>query len=209
MGLLEIAVRDAQAEGHATRGVKADFTDASQLVRVREDASRDPDTTRLVLLLGNTLGGFDPARMARMLAGLMRDGDHAIVDGELFVGAETLAGYDNAINRRFAFAPLAAAGLSEDDGELVFTVERDAERAGVYRVTKHFTATHGGTMRVAGEALALRAGERFSMSPSHKYDAAGFFGVLRDAALEPMTTYRSDDERFLMTVVRRRAHEAA
>jgi hypothetical protein len=33
--------------------------------------------------------------------------------------------------------------------------------------------------------------------------------VLRDAALEPLTTYRSPDERFLMSVVRRRACEAA
>jgi len=204
MGLLEIAVRDAQDDGFLTRGIKADFTDRAQLRRVDEVTGSHPERRRLFLLLGNTLGGFDPAAMARRLAALMRPGDIGLVDGELFAGAETLAGYDNPINRRFAFAPLEAAGLSEQDAELVFDITSDAEQAGLYRVTKHVTVTRDATLRVAGEALELRAGDGIAMSSSHKYDEAGYFHVLGGAGLDCRATFRSEDGRFLMTVVQRR-----
>lgn len=203
MGLLEIAVRDARADGFSTRGLKADFTDSAQVEHVRDGSAHDACTARLFMLLGNTLGGFDPIEMARRLAALMRPADVALVDGELFAGAHTLAGYDNPVNRRFAFAPLAAAGLSEDDGELVFSIAPDGERTGLYRVTKHFTTSRRATLRVAGESLALDAGERLTMSPSHKYDEAGYFSVLETARLCPRTTFRSDDGRLLMTLVSR------
>ena len=203
MGLLEIAVRDAQSDGLFTRGIKADFTDEAQLRRLDDVTGTRTERRRLFLLLGNTLGGFDPVAMARRLATLMRPGDLGLVDGELFAGAETLAGYDNPINRHFAFAPLAAAGLSEQDADLVFGITRDAEQTGLHRVTKHVTVTRDATLRVAGEALGLRAGDEIAMSSSHKYDEAGYARVLGGAGLDCHATFRSEDGRFLMTIVQR------
>ncbi|HET7563937.1 MAG TPA: L-histidine N(alpha)-methyltransferase [Gemmatimonadaceae bacterium] len=203
IGLLEIAVRDAAAAGFATRGIKADLASIEQLEPLRAEHASSDHATRLFLLLGNTLGGFDPMEMARRLAALMRAEDLALVDGELFAGDETLAGYDNPINRRFAFAPLAAAGLCEADGELVFATAADDQRDGVYRVVKHFTASRPAVLRLAGEAVMLEAGERLDMSPSHKYDEAGYLSVLEAARLDPHVTFRSGDGRLLMTLVRR------
>lgn len=202
MGLLEIAVRDAVESGFATHGTKADFTNPAHLEQLDAGSAHVSPGTRLFMLLGNTLGGFDPFEMAQRLATLMGPTDLALVDGELFAGADTLAGYDNAINRRFAFGPLAGAGLTEGDGELVFDIGRVAEREGLYRVTKHFAASRRAVMRVAGEALELDAGERLAMSPSHKYDEAGYFSVLDAARLDPDVTFRSGDGRMLMTLVR-------
>jgi uncharacterized SAM-dependent methyltransferase len=200
MGLLEIAVRDAITGGHATRGLKADLAEAAQLAELLTQ-TEGVDTTRLFMLLGNTLGGFDPARLARQLAAMMRAGDLALVDGELFAGQETLAGYDNPINRRFAFGPLAAAGLTSEDGTLTFEIERDGRRAGLYRVAKHFTASRDAALRAAGETLVLHTGDRLQMSPSHKYDEEAYFGILEEAALAPQAVFRSDDGLFLMAVV--------
>jgi uncharacterized SAM-dependent methyltransferase len=202
IGLLEIAVRDALAEGHETVGVKADFTDEAQLASIGA-LSEARDGTRLILMLGNTLGAFDPPILARRIASLLRAGDVAVVDGELFAGEDTLAGYDNPVNRRFAFAPLEAAGLSPDDGDLLFTVARDERRAGLFRVEKEFVARRDVRLSVAGESMLLRAGERMSMSPSHKYDEAGFLSVLESAHLSPVAIRRSDDGRFVMAIVER------
>ncbi len=208
IGLLELAVRDALAAGYATIGIKADFTEPSQVASLLRPGRR-PRATRLFLMLGNTLGAFDPARLAAQLRALMGPSDLAVVDGELYAGPETLAGYDNPVNRRFAFAPLEAAGLVPDDGELAFEIEPDERRAGVVRVIKHFTALRPATLNVAGERLRLEQGERLAMSPSHKYHEPGFHALLDEAGLVPLVTFRSADERFVMSVVRSRDGSAA
>ena len=201
LGLLEIAVGDARREGIEARGLKADFTERTQLGELMSDGAGGSGSSRLILLLGNTLGGFDPARMARDLAALMREGDLAVVDGELFAGASTLAGYDNPINRRFAFSPLAGAGLVPDDGQLEFRIGQDRSRSGLHRVDKSFTASRPAVLHVAGETVALSPGERIEMSSSHKYDEPTFFALLAEAGLRPRASYRSADGRLLMTVV--------
>lgn len=198
--LLEIAVHDALGAGFEARGLKADLMDAAHVAPLRSALG---EHHRIFLLLGNTLGGFDPFATARRVAGLMVDGDIAVIDGELFAGESTLAGYDNPVNRRFAFAPLAAAGVSPDDGTLAFEIERDATRDGLYRVAKHFTAARAVRMLVAGETVALAPGERLAMSASHKYDEDTFHAILREAALVTVATYRSSDGNFLMAVVGR------
>jgi len=217
LGLLEIAVGDARREGIDARGLKADFTERSQLRELLSDGagqwrglggSRGSGGSRLILLLGNTLGGFDPARMARDLAALMREGDLAVVDGELFAGASTLAGYDNPINRQFAFSPLAGAGLVPDDGQLEFRIGQDRSRSGLHRVDKSFTASRPAVLHVAGETVALSPGERIEMSSSHKYDEPTFLALLAEAGLTPRASYRSADGRLLMAVVERETTSA-
>src|SRR5439155_24607772 len=46
---------------------------------------------------------------------LLRPGDLLLVDGELYAGDATMAGYDNPLNRRFAWAPLHAVGVQAKD----------------------------------------------------------------------------------------------
>ena len=55
----------------------------------------------------NTLGAFDPLQFPRRLRKHLNSKDWFIFDGEIF-SEQTLAGYDNPTNRRFAFGPLAA-----------------------------------------------------------------------------------------------------
>ncbi len=195
--LLELAGQGALAAGFPAVGLKADVTRAEHLAALAADPEAPP---RLVLMVGNTLGGFDPLAAAAGLRGLLRAQDLLLVDGELYSGEATIAGYDNPLNRRFAWAPLHAVGIGDADGELRFEVREDARLAGLHPLAKYFEARRDVMARLGGEILALRAGERVEMNHSYKYAAATFFQVLAGAGLVPRWQGTSEDGRFLMVL---------
>jgi L-histidine N-alpha-methyltransferase len=194
--LLEMACRGALDVGVPTHGIKADFTVPSQLTAL---AAEPEAPRRLVCVLGNTLGAFDPIAEARILRGLLRPDDLLLVDGELFA-SETLAGYDNPLNRRFAWAPLHAVGIGESDGELVFESRNDPRLPGLHFVPKYFRAGRDVAALAGGAALELAAGDRIDMNHSYKYAPETFLGILRDAGLAVRWQGTSDDGHFLMAL---------
>lgn len=195
--LLEMACREGASAGVPSQGIKADFTRAEHLAAL---AAGPGAPRRLVLMLGNTLGSVDPVEFAATLARWLREGDHLLVDGELYSGEDTLAGYDNPINRRFAWAPLEAVGISEGDGRLVFVPSGDERRDGLHAIAKHFEASRGAEAAMGGEIVRLKPGERVAMSHSYKYSRSSFTALLQDAGLRPIWDGTSDDGRFLMTL---------
>ncbi|HET6204143.1 MAG TPA: L-histidine N(alpha)-methyltransferase [Planctomycetota bacterium] len=191
-GLLETAC--AATERFSGSGLKADLTDPAHLAEVRARAGEAP---RLFLLVGNTLGGLDPPRAIEAFGLLLRPQDRLLVDGEI-PGPDTMAGYDNPTNRRFAFAPLRSLGLSEEDGAIVFEREADPRLPGLERIAKHFRPARELRLRPGGESLRLGPGERLEMSPSYKYARPAFLGLLRDAGrLEPLLVRDAEDGRFV------------
>src|SRR5881392_3034976 len=78
--LLELACQGAIGAGLPALGIKADFTRPDHLAALAADSGTPP---RLVLLLGNTLGAFDPLAAARQLRALLRPHDLLLVDGEI------------------------------------------------------------------------------------------------------------------------------
>ena len=198
--LLEMACGRALEAGIWSQAIKADITLPDHLAALAPDEDAPP---RLVLLLGNTLGAFDPEAGARTLRALLRPEDLLIVDGEIYAGDQTVAGYDNPLNRRFAWAPLESVGIGEMDGEIVFEDETDG-RPGLHPLRKHFRAGREVTARVGGEMLAIRAGERVEMNHSYKYAAEAFLRILDEAGLDVRWRGTSEDERFLMVLARPR-----
>lgn len=194
--LLEMACRGALDAGITTHGIKADFTISSHLTAL---AAEPEAPRRLVCLLGNTLGAFDPIAEARALRGLLRPDDLLLVDGELFA-TETLAGYDNPLNRRFAWAPLHAVGIGESDGDLVFESKNDPRLVGLHLVPKYFRAGRDVSALVGGAVLELSAGDQIDMNHSYKYAPETFLGILRDAGLSVRWQGTSEDGRFLMAL---------
>jgi uncharacterized SAM-dependent methyltransferase len=194
--LVEMACGRALEAGIWSQAIKADITLTDHLAALAPDEDTPP---RLVLLLGNTLGAFDPAAGARTLRALLRPEDLLIVDGEIYAGPQTVAGYDNPLNRRFAWAPLESVGIGEMDGEIVFEDETDG-RPGLHPLRKHFRAEREVTARVGGESLAIRAGERVEMNHSYKYTADAFVRILDEAGLEVRWRGTSEDERFQMVL---------
>jgi uncharacterized SAM-dependent methyltransferase len=86
--LLEMACHAALDSGFSCRGTKADLTNAEHLAAL---SNSDPGTPRLVMLLGNTLGAFDPLEYCLRLAQFLRPQDYLLVDGEIFNATITLA----------------------------------------------------------------------------------------------------------------------
>lgn len=198
--LLEMACAAWAGAGVESHGVKADIADAVHLDRVIAAAE---GTSRLLMLLGNTLGAFDAPPYARMLAERLRPGDLLIVDGEIFSDTGTVAGYDNPLNRSFAFGPLRAIGLREpDDGVLRFEVEENVGGTGLYRLRKHFLPARDITLQVAGETVRWHAGRRVEMNWSGKYAAGAFEQLLEGAGLVSAARFVSQDERFVMIAAR-------
>lgn len=194
--LLEMASGRALEAGIWSEAIKADITRPEHLAALAPDADAAP---RLVMLLGNTLGAFDPAAEARTLRGLLRPEDLLVVDGEIYAGHLTVAGYDNPLNRRFAWAPLESVGIGEADGAIVFEDEEDG-RTGLHPLRKHFRAGREVTARMGGETLTIQPGERIEMNHSYKYDAEAFLRLLDEAGLDVRWRGTSEDQRFLMVL---------
>jgi uncharacterized SAM-dependent methyltransferase len=198
--LLEMACGAATATGVPCHGVKADVADTSHLAAIGEAS---PAAPRLVMMLGNTLGAFDPPAYARQLARLLRADDSLLLDGEIFSDTGTLSGYDNPLNRQFAFGPLRGVGLVEpDEGVLQFETIPDDRHAGLFRLHKHFLPARDLTLNVAGETVRWREGERVEMNWSCKYARETFLALLADAGFLPSAHYLSADARFIMALAK-------
>jgi len=194
-GLLELALACAAPSARAVHGFKLDIGSDQHLAALAA-AVRDSGSSAVYAVLGNTLGAFDPDCFPARLRRLMRPEDRALFDGEIFAGAETLRGYDHPTNRRFAFAPLAALGLTESDGELRFELRPGA--AGLHEVVKYFVPARNLELRLAGHGLHLRKGEPLRMSSSLKYDEPAFFERIERGSFSVEFSEKSDDGRFLL-----------
>ncbi len=101
--LLEMACGAAEDDDCEALGVKADISSPMHVV-LAADVSESP---RLFLMVGNTLGGFDPLDQIRHIAGSIQKGDILIVDAHLHAGSPIEPTEEQ---RRFVFAPLASVG---------------------------------------------------------------------------------------------------
>jgi uncharacterized SAM-dependent methyltransferase len=198
--LLELALRRAAEAGFAARGLKADLGERETPDRLAASA----DGPRLYLVLGNTLGVIDPLQFIELLRALLRPDDLVLLDGEIFQGLDTMAGYDNPVNRRFAFAPLETLGLVEGrDGVLAFECQADSRLKGLHQISKHFRAARGLEIPLAGRRVKIEPREKIAMSSSFKYSRETFREILCEAGgFLPLAEYLSDDKRFLMVLAR-------
>ncbi|MES4784919.1 MAG: hypothetical protein C4294_02900 [Nitrospiraceae bacterium] len=198
--LLEMACASAEECGVNHRGLKADITNPDHLAQL---TPKPGDPPRLLLMIGNTLGAFDPPEMLRRLRGLVREGDLLLVDGELGNDAGTRAGYEHSANRAFAFAPLQSIGIQEQNGTLAFESIEDV-RPGLHRIEKYFRVEADMTLRIGGEPISFQAGECIRMNHSGKFERQAFLTMLTDSRFEPIVELLSEDNRLLMVLAKPR-----
>lgn len=196
--LLEMACAQALNRSLVCRGLKADLTDPAHLAGLAPEKDTPP---RLWLLLGNTLGGFNPPGLLRQLRPLFRQGDLFLVDGELQHDAGTMSGYANELNRAFAMGPLRSIGVKDEEGELIFEPRPDLA-PGLHRLGKYFRLKVDLTVTVGGEPVSFMAGERIEMNHSGKYAKSAFLSLLDASGFEAAGEWLSDDGRFLMVLAR-------
>src|SRR5579864_756883 len=196
--LLELACSAAEDAEIETMGIKADISSPMHLV-LASDAAESPKT---FLMAGNTLGGFDPLDQVRHLAECMHTGDRLIIDGETSHEA-ILARAEEPSVRRFAMAPLATAGIAEEDGELRFEHKRDERHAGLHLITRFFRADRDLTLALPGEP-ALPRGERILLNFRYAYSADAFHWLLtKHAGLKILHEARGADGKSIIAVCSR------
>ena len=196
--LLEMACEQALEHGVSAHGLKADITDPAHLSALEPGPHESP---RLVMMVGNTLGAFDPFLMLRRLRPLVRKDDVLVIDSELGHDDATRAGYEHPSNRAFAFAPLCSIGLTETDGTLMFHLSNDVI-PGMHRLEKSFRLHDDRTLHVGGEQLQFKAGDCIHMNHSGKFERSTFLSLLTQAGFEVIDEYLSEDCRFLMVAAR-------
>src|SRR6185437_2054728 len=139
--LLEMACAGAEDDDCEALGIKADISSPMHLL-LAADVSEAP---RLFLMVGNTLGGFDPLDQIKHIGACIHKGDILILDANIHAGAIE----PSEEQKRFVFAPLAAAGVAPDDGELQFATRPDDRLDGLHIITRRFHAARDLVLRVA------------------------------------------------------------
>lgn len=196
--LLELACSAAEDAEIETMGIKADISSPMHLV-LASDAAESP---KIFLMAGNTLGGFDPLDQVRHLADCMHAGDRLIIDGEISHEAVLARSEDPAV-RRFAMAPLATAGVAEEDGELRFEHKRDERHAGLHLITRFFRADRDLTLALPGEHTLPR-GERVLLNFRYTYTPESFHWLLsKHAGLKILDELQSADGKSMIAVCSR------
>jgi len=193
--LLEMACREAISSGIQYQAYKAEATNRSHLESIV--SGRKP---HLFMILGNTLGALLPVEMCRLLRAISKPGDFLLADGEIYA-EDTIVGYDNPLNRRFAFAPLASVGIAQQDGSLVFKTKPAEDQLGVYYLTKHFQASRDLSLNIAGSTINIARSEKMEMSVSGKFSREAFSRMIgEEAGFSPIREFVSRDQRFLMVL---------
>lgn len=190
--LLEAACAGAEDEDFETLGIKADLSSPPHLI-FAADAAEGP---KLYMMSGCTLGGFDPLSEIRCLAQCMVAGDRLLIDAE-FRRDDSVARRDHPVVRKCIFAPLAGAGMAEEDGEIRFEEKRDERHSGLYMITRHFRAGRDVRAAVAGEEAVIQKGERISLNFQYVFSEDAFRWLIeRHAGLKMVERFTSPEGRF-------------
>ncbi|MDP9169109.1 MAG: L-histidine N(alpha)-methyltransferase [Acidobacteriota bacterium] len=192
--LLEAACAGAEDDDCEAMGVKADISSPMHLV-LASDVSEAP---RLFLMVGNTLGGFDPLDQIRHVAACVHKGDILIVDAHLQAGAAVEPSEEK---KRFVFAPLAAAGITIDDGGLEFVEKKDDRLEGLFMLTRRLQTSRDLRPLAAGREFDVARGERILLNFSYRYTKEAFRKVLtKHGGLKIVGEILSEDGRFMTAV---------
>lgn len=192
--LLETACAGAEDDDCEALGLKADISSPVHLL-LAADVSEAP---RLFLMVGNTLGGFDPLDQMKHVAGCLHKGDMLIVD--VRIDEEDEADLIQA-QVSFVLAPLASAGVGPEDGELKFVENSDDRHGGLHLMTRRFQAARDLTVMVAGREIHVERGERFFLNFRYRFTRDAFRWLLtQHAGLKVKGEIPSADGRFVTAI---------
>jgi hypothetical protein len=192
--LLETACAGAEDDECEALGLKADISSPVHLL-LAADVSEAP---RLFLMVGNTLGGFDPLDQMKHVAGCLHKGDILIVDARIDEGDDR---EPSEAQKRFVFAPLASAGIAPEDGELKFVENKDDRHEGLCLMTRRFQAGRDLTITASGREVHVERGERFFLNFRYRFTRDAFRWLLtRHAGLKIKGEIPSADGRFVTAI---------
>ncbi len=192
--LLEIACAGAEDDDCEALGLKADISSPVHLL-LAADVSEAP---RLFLMVGNTLGGFDPLDQIKHVASCLHEGDILILDAQIAAADPT---EPTETEKSFVFAPLASVGLGADVGEIKFVENRDDRHEGLHLMTRRFHAGRDLTMVASGREIHIEKGERIFLNFRYRLTREALRWLLtRHAGLKIKGEIPSADGKFVTAI---------
>lgn len=197
--LLEIACGASEDLDIDTAGIKADISSPMHLV-FASDAAESP---KLFLLAGNTLGGFDPLDYVKQVASCLHGDDRLALDAELYGGSGE-ATPDEEPLRQFAFAPLAALGVSAEEGEVRFEHKRDHSLDGLHVTAAYFRPDRDLRISLPEREVLVERGERINLNFRYRFTPEALRTVLTEyGGLRILEEIPSAGDRYLLAVCSR------
>ena len=192
--MLETACAGAEDDDCETLGLKADISSPVHLL-LAADVSEAP---RLFLMVGNTLGGFDPLDQIKHVADCLHKGDILILDAQI---VEEDLDEPSETQKRFVFSPLASVGLSAEDGELKFVENCDDRREGLHLMTRRFQASRDLTMVASGREIHVERGERIFLNFRYRFTREALRWLLsQHGGLKIVGEIPSSDGKFVTAI---------
>ncbi|MBN8726786.1 MAG: L-histidine N(alpha)-methyltransferase [Xanthomonadales bacterium] len=183
----------------------ADFTTRLAL----PEPSR-PAAHRLVFFPGSTLGNFDLADAARLLAGMRADmgtGGMAVVGIDLVKDPALLeAAYNDAAGVTAAFTLNLLERINrelEGNFDLRLFEHRARYNPLAQRIETHIVSLADQLVRVAGTPVRFEEGEAMLVEYSYKYTLAGFSRMAAAAGLRLAEAFTDADGRFAVVLLER------
>ena len=196
--LLEMACAGAEDLDIETLGIKADISSPMHLV-FASDAAESP---KLMLMSGNTLGGFDPLDHLKQMAQCLHGDDRLILDAEIYQ-TNGSAPHGEGL-RQFVFAPLAALGVSGDDGEVRFEDKRDKSIAGLHITAAHFRPDRDLRIAMPDREVLVERGEHINLSFRYRFTPEALHELLTEhGGLRVLDEIPSPDGRYSLLVCSR------
>ena len=197
--LLEMACAGGEDLDIETSGIKADISSPMHLV-FASDAAESP---KLLLMAGNTLGGFDPVDHVRQMAQCLHAGDRLALDAEIYQGNGT-APHESDAMRHFTFAPLAGLGVSAEEGEVRLEHKRDERLTGLYVTRAYFRPDRDLRISTPGHEVLVERGEHINLNFSYRFTAEALHALLVEhGGLRILEEILSPDGRYLLVVCSR------
>ena len=192
--LLEMACAGAEDDDCEALGIKADISSPVHLL-LAADVSEAP---RLFLMVGNTLGGFDPLDQIKHVAACLHEGDILILDAQIAAPdpAEPIE-----TEKQFVFAPLASVGIGAEVGEMKFVENSDDRHKGLHLMTRRFHAGRDLTMVASGREIHIEKGERIFLNFRYRLTREALRWLLsRHAGLKIKGEIPSADGKFVTAI---------
>ncbi len=196
--LLETACAAAEDLDIETAGIKADISSPMHLV-FASDAAESP---KLMLMSGNTLGGFDPLDHIRHLAQCLHASDRLVLDAEIYQPDGLLQEEESL--RKFAFAPLAALNVSADDGEVRFEHKPDQSVSGLHVTAAHFRPDRDLRILAMDHEVLVERGEHINLNFRYTFTPEALRTLLvQHGGLKILDEIPSPDGKYLLAVCSR------
>jgi hypothetical protein len=136
------------------------------------------------------------------MAQCLHGDDRLILDAEIYQTNGSVP-HGDAL-RQFAFAPLAALGVSPDDGEVRFEHKRDKSIAGLHVMASHFRPDRDLRIATPDREVLVERGEHINLNFSYRFTTEALHALLVErGGLRILEEIPSPDGRYLLVVCSR------